>query len=58
MNEVTTEVIGAIEGNVLVIERGDSWSMVVMYTYSGAFSYNRDEVGSLVEFFTAALEKL
>lgn len=58
MNEVTIEVIGAIEGNAVAIEKSGPWSVVVLYSYNGAIFYNKDEVEGVVKLLTEALEKL
>lgn len=54
----TSEVIGETDSNVVVIETTEYWKGVVLYTYNGATSFDRDEVESIVKRFTAALEKM
>ena len=58
MKEVITEVIGETDSNVVVVEATEHWKCVVLYTYNGATSFDKDEVESLVKRFTAALEKM
>ena len=55
---VNTEVIGATDSNVVVLETTQYWKGVVLYTYSGATTLEKSEVQSLVQRLTEALEKL
>lgn len=55
---VTTEVIGATDSNVVVIETTEYWKGVVLYTYNGATTLDKAELESLVQRLTAALEKM
>jgi hypothetical protein len=55
---MTTEVIGTTDSNVVVLETSEMWKGVVLYTYNGAYSFDKNDLESLVQLFTAALEKM
>jgi hypothetical protein len=53
-----TEYIGVPDTTVVVLEKGDYGTYVILYTHQGSTTLEKDEVSTLIERLTQARDKM